>query len=106
MRRSRVVVVLNVLIVIAILAAVAVLALVALGGAMTATSISAGTPSTLTANGVTKITLPVTVSNKGYFAISGVDAQLSVVDSAGERLINGSVGPLTIGAGQTSTFNP
>lgn len=105
MRRSRIVLVLNVLILIAAISALAVLALLALGGASTATSFSAGSPTSTTVNGVTKISVPVTVTNRGYFALSGIDVNLNVADAAGNRLINGTLGPLTINPGQTSSFN-
>ncbi|MDE1858224.1 MAG: hypothetical protein KGI26_04045 [Thaumarchaeota archaeon] len=105
MRRSRVVLVLNVLILIAAISALAMLALIALGGVSTATTFTAGSPISTTANGVTTISLPVTVTNRGYFALSGIDVKMNVADAAGNRLINGTLGPLTINPGQTSSFN-
>jgi hypothetical protein len=105
LRSSRIVLVLNVLIAASVLASVAVLGLIVVGGAGTAQSFSVGSPTTSTAGGVTRISVPITLTNSGYFPLSGIDVQLTVSDSPGARLINGTVGPVAVSPGQTETFD-
>jgi hypothetical protein len=105
LRSSRIVLVLNVLIAVSVLASVAVLGLIVVGGAGTAQSFSVGSPTTSTAGGVTRISVPITLTNRGYFSLSGIDVQLTVSDSSGARLINGTVGPVAVSPGQTETFD-
>jgi hypothetical protein len=54
---------------------------------------------------VTKISVPITLTNRGYFPLSGIDVQLTVSDPSGDRLINGTVGPVAVSPGQTETFD-
>ena len=105
MKGSRIVLVLNVAILVSALAAVSVLGLIVLGGASSISSFSVGTPTTTSAGGVTKVVVPVTVGNRGYFALSGVYVQVGVKDGAGSSVLNGTVGPLSVGAGEKTTFN-
>jgi hypothetical protein len=99
------VLVLNVLIVVAALASVGVIGVLALGGVSSLSSLKIGSPTSVTAGSTTTITVPVTVGNRGYLALSGIDVRVAVTDSAGDELINGTVGPITVPPGQAETFD-
>lgn len=97
--------VLNVLIVVAVLASVGVIGVLALGGVSSISALKIGSPTSTTAGSTTTITVPVTVGNRGYLPLSGIDVRVAVTDSAGNELINGTVGPVTVQPGQTETFD-
>ena len=101
LKRSRVVLALNVLILITVIACGAVLGLIAVGGSASASAISIGSPTTSSSGGVTTIVAPIQIGNRGYFSFSGVNVDVAVKDSAGDQLLTGTLGPFTVGPGQT-----
>ncbi len=101
LKRSRVVLALNVLILVAIIAAASVLALLVVGGAASASSLSIGSPTTHAVGGLTEIAVPIQIGNHGYFSLSDIAVSLAVTDAAGAKLLAGTLGPFTVGPGQT-----
>ncbi len=101
MKRSKIVLALNVLILIAVIAAASVLALLVVGGAASASSLSIGTPTTRAAGSLTEVVVPIQIGNHGYFSLSNVAVNVAVTDAAGAQLLAGTLGPFTVGPGQT-----
>ena len=104
MKTSTIVKSLNVLIIIAIIIAIGAVAVVAMTIAQSAPYVSLGQVSPNITDTVARIDIPVTIGNRGYLAFTDISARLSLKDSNGTTLVEGSGGPLTIPAGSTSTF--
>jgi hypothetical protein len=105
LKRSRVVLLLNVLIVVAVIAGLLVLAVIALGGVESVSSLSIGTPTTTTSGGVTDIVAPISLANHGYLSFSNVAVDVSVKDASGLQILAGAIGPFTVAPGQTEKVN-
>lgn len=103
MRRSRIVLLINVLILVTVVGAVSVLGLVLLTGASSATAFSIGSPTSAASAGSTVITVPITIGDKGYFGFSDMQVNVALKDSAGTQLISGTFGPYSVSPGQTIT---
>ena len=101
MKRSRVVLALNVFILITLLTAAAVLALVVVGAASSASAVSIGTPTSQTAGGLTYMVVPIQIEDRGYFSFSNVAVDVAVKDASGAQLLAGTLGPFTVDPGQT-----
>jgi hypothetical protein len=95
---------LNVLIIIAIIIAISTVAAVAITIVQSAPSISLGQVLPTVTGNITRVDIPVTISNRGYLAFTDINAMLSLKNSNGTMLGEGSGGPLTIPAGSTRTF--
>jgi hypothetical protein len=95
---------LNVLIIIAIIMAIGTVAVVAITIVQSAPSISLGQVLPTVTGNITRVDIPVTISNRGYLAFADINAMLSLKNSNGTMVGEGSGGPLTIPAGSTRTF--
>lgn len=104
LRSSSVVKALNVLILVALLAGVGAIGSIALTVVQLKPSVDLGALQMSTAGTVTKIQIPVNITNKGPLSISDINVQATVTDSAGDKLASGGVGPVTIAAGTTSNL--
>jgi hypothetical protein len=104
MKTSTIVKSLNVLIIITIIITIGAVAAVAMTIAQSAPYVSIGQVSQNMTGTVARIDIPVTIGNRGYLAFADINARLSLKDSNGTTLVEGSGGPLTIPAGSTSTF--
>ena len=104
MKTSTIVTSINVLIIIAIIIAIGAIAAVALTIAESAPSVSLGQVSPNITGNIARVDIPVTIGNRGYLAFADINAVLSLKDSNGTTLVEGSGGPLTVPAGSTGTF--
>ena len=103
---SRLVTIVNVLIVVSLVAAVGAAASVLLTIAQAVPTVSVGSIGTATTSrGAIQIQVPITLSDKGPLSISDIDVQTTVTDSSNDPLLTGSVGPLTVAAGATSSLD-
>jgi hypothetical protein len=103
LKRSRVVLLINVLIIVSVIAGAAVVGLIVLTGVSSVSTFSIGTPTTSTSGGTTIVSVPVTIGDNGYFGYSDINVNVAVSDSAGDNILTGRVGPFSVASGETNT---
>jgi hypothetical protein len=103
---SRLVTIVNVLIVVSLVAAVGAAASVLLTIAQAVPTVSVGSISSATnSGGAIQIQVPITLSDKGPLSFSDINVKTTVTDSSNDQLLTGTVGPLTVAAGATSSLD-
>jgi hypothetical protein len=103
---SRLVTIVNVLILVSLVAALGAAASVLLTIAQAVPTVSVGSISSESnSGGAIQIQVPITLSDKGPLSLSDINVQTTVTDSSNDKLLAGTVGPLTVAAGATSSLN-
>jgi hypothetical protein len=103
MRQSRLLLLINALIIIFLLVGAVSVGLIGLTAVGVGSGLKVGKLTSTTSGTITTISVPVAIHNGGSLGLNDLRLSALVTDSAGDQLLTGTAGPVSVGAGQNKS---